>query len=60
VVGGFDGERGEFVGEDLDEGRRVDVRFIWTRGTERARWEQAFSLDGRAWETNWVMEFKRA
>lgn len=59
VVGGFDGERGEFYGEDLDEGRRVDVRFIWTRGSERARWEQAFSLDGRAWETNWIMEFKR-
>lgn len=26
----------------------------------RARWEQAFSVDGEAtWETNWIMEFTR-
>jgi len=61
VIGGFAGDRGEFYGEDTDEGRRIDVRFIWLRGfdTGRPRWEQAFSLDGRAWETNWVMEFSR-
>lgn len=61
VIGGFVGDRGEFHGKDIDEGRRVDVRFIWYCGTDtaRPRWEQAFSLDGRAWETNWVMEFRR-
>jgi hypothetical protein len=61
VVGGFVGERGEFYGDDTDEGRPVQVRFIWQRGlaSGRPRWEQAFSLDGRAWETNWVMEFRR-
>ena len=61
VVGGFSGDRGEFYGTDIDEGRRVQVRFVWYRGVDsaRPRWEQAFSLDGRSWETNWVMEFRR-
>jgi hypothetical protein len=61
VVGGFDGDRGEFYGEDMDDGRPVKVRFRWTKlGPDRARWEQAFSPDGQAWEINWVMEFTRA
>jgi hypothetical protein len=61
VVGGFAGDRGEFYGEDEDDGRPVKVRFIWTKlGPNAARWEQAFSPDGRAWETNWVAEFARA
>jgi len=60
VVGGFAGDRGEFYGEDQDEGRPVRVRFIWTRlGPDAARWEQAFASDGQAWETNWIMELKR-
>jgi hypothetical protein len=61
VVGGFAGDRGEFYGEDVDEGRPVRVRFVWTRlSPDTARWEQAFSYDGGPWETNWVMEFTRA
>jgi hypothetical protein len=61
VHGGFDGERGEFYGEDSDGGRAVQVRFIWTRlGPDAARWEQAFALAGGAWEDNWVMELRRA
>ena len=59
VTGGVAGDRGEFYGDDTDEGRRVDVRFIWQRGPDKAHWEQAFSLDGRGWETNWVMELRR-
>lgn len=60
VHGGFDGDRGEFYGEDTDDGRAVQVRFIWRRfGPQAARWEQAFSLDGGAWETNWVMGLTR-
>ena len=48
VHGGFDGNRGLFYGEDTDDGREVQVRFHWTRqGPDAARWEQAFSLDGR-------------
>lgn len=59
VHGGFDGERGEFHGEDEDEGRPVQVRFIWIRGQDTCHWEQAFSLDGRVWETNWTMDSVR-
>lgn len=59
VVGGFAGGRGEFYGEDEDGGRPVKVRFLWLRGKDAARWEQAFSFDGRSWETNWVMELCR-
>ena len=61
VVGGFDGDRGEFYGEDEDNGRPVKVRFVWTKlGPDRARWEQAFSPDGRAWEVNWTNDLVRA
>ena len=60
VIGGFEGARGEFYGDDHDEGRPVKVRFIWTRhGVDAARWEQAFCYDGGTWETNWIMEFTR-
>jgi hypothetical protein len=60
VVGGFAGDRGEFYGEDVDDGHPVKVRFVWTRlGPNAARWEQAFSRGGSAWETNWIMEFSR-
>lgn len=61
VAGGFDGDRGEFYGDDTDEGRAIKVRFRWTRvDKDHARWEQAFSLDGKVWETNWTMEHTRA
>jgi len=61
VHGGFTGDRGELYGEDTEDGRPVKVRFVWTRlSPDRARWEQAFSTDGRDWEVNWVMDFTRA
>ncbi|WP_266157476.1 hypothetical protein [Dyella silvatica] len=61
VVGGFTGDHGEFYGDDSDDGRPIKVRFRWTRlGPDRAHWEQAFSLDGKQWETNWTMEHTRA
>jgi hypothetical protein len=61
VAGGFAGDRGEFYGDDEDDGRPVKVRFLWTRlGKDAARWEQAFSPDGRSWETNWVMDLTRS
>jgi hypothetical protein len=60
VLGGFTGDRGEFYGDDMDEGRPVKVRFVWTRrGSDLALWEQAFSLDGKQWETNWTAEQRR-
>jgi hypothetical protein len=66
VRGGWAGDRGEFFGDDLDDGRPVRVRFLWERlGADAARWSQDFALidpaggpDG-AWECNWVMEFRR-
>ena len=61
VIGGFDGDRGEFYGADEMAGRPVIFRFVWTRlGANRARWEQAYSPDGREWTVNWVMDFSRA
>jgi hypothetical protein len=60
VHGGFAGDRGEFYGDDVDNGRPVKVRYVWTKlGPDSARWEQAFALDGTTWETNWTMEFNR-
>ncbi|WP_394828017.1 hypothetical protein [Pendulispora albinea] len=60
-VGGFNGNRGEFYGEDEDNGRHVKVRYIWIKsGPDTAHWEQAFSYDGgRTWETNWMNELTR-
>ena len=47
VVGGWNGDRGEFYDDDTDEGRPVHVRFIWERlGPDRARWSQDFALIG--------------
>lgn len=61
VFGSFSGDTGLFEGDDTFEGRPIRVRFTWSRGTDRARWEQAFSPDdGRTWETNWTMAFTRA
>jgi hypothetical protein len=60
VQGGFIGDHGEFYGEDEDDGKPVQVKFIWEKlGPIHARWSQAFSADGIRWETNWVMEFTR-
>ena len=61
IVGGFTRNRGEFYGDDTDEGRPVKVRVVWTRpNADTAIWEQAFSLDGQRWETNWTSEHHRA
>jgi len=61
VVGGFTGNRGEFYGEDEDNGKRIKVRYLWTKvDRDHARWEQAFSYDDRTWETNWTADFLRA
>jgi len=61
VVGGFEGDHGEFYGEDRDNGRPVKVRYVWAKlDRDHARWEQAFSYDDRSWETNWTADFTRA
>jgi hypothetical protein len=60
VVGGFTGDHGEFYGDDTDDGRPIKVVFKWDRlGPGKARWQQAFSLDGKTWETNWICDHTR-
>jgi hypothetical protein len=60
VFGGFNGDRGEFYGEDDLAGESAIFRFEWTRlGADEARWEQAYSRDGTTWKVNWVMEYRR-
>lgn len=62
VHGRFADGVGTFLGDDVLHGRPIRVRFLWSGiSAHAARWEQAFSGDGGAtWETNWVMDFRRA
>jgi hypothetical protein len=52
---------GVFEGPDVHEGRAIRTRYTWSQITPAsARWEQAYSADdGRTWETNWTMEYRR-
>jgi hypothetical protein len=61
VVGRFANGRGDFYGDDTNDGRPIRVHYLWSEITpQSARWQQAFSLDGESWETNWIMQFTRA
>lgn len=61
VVGGFQGDHGEFYAQDEDDHQRVKVRYMWDKiDRDHARWQQAFSYDNRTWETNWIGDFTRA
>lgn len=61
VFGRFKNGTGRFSGEDEHDGTPIQVVYVWSRiAAESCRWEQAFSLDGKEWETNWIMEFARA
>lgn len=61
VRGRFENGVGTFLADDVQEGKRVKVRFQWSEITANsARWEQAFSPDGgKSWEVNWWMRFTR-
>jgi hypothetical protein len=61
MIGGFADGRGEFYDQELFEGKRIFVRYVWSDITPTScRWEQAFSADGgKTWETNWIMDFTR-
>ncbi|GAA1139820.1 hypothetical protein GCM10009630_43380 [Kribbella jejuensis] len=60
VIGAFSEGTGVFEGPDTWEGQPIDVRFLWTPGTDKAAWEQSFSTDaGQTWTTNWYMEHTR-
>jgi len=59
VVGRFSNGVGRFFGDDVLDGKPIQVRFTWIANSgTHPRWEQAFSPDGGVtWETNWTMEF---
>ena len=60
VSGGFNGDLGIFEGEDADDGRPVQVRFVWDRSDVSPEWTQSFSYDrGATFELNWTMRFER-
>lgn len=61
VHGRFEGSVGTFQGDDVFNGKPIQVRFVWTKlDDDHLRWEQAFSPDGGStWETNWTMAFTR-
>jgi hypothetical protein len=61
VKGRFEKGVGTFYAADMLRGKKIRVRFTWSRITPAsARWEQAFSPDaGKTWEVNWTMEFRR-
>jgi hypothetical protein len=60
VIGSFTGDTGTFEGPDDLNGQPIDVRFLWTRGIDKATWEQSFSTDGaKTWTPNWHMNHTR-
>ena len=61
VEGRFEGDHGEFLCDDVLNGRPVRVRYDWrVLSEDRLRWEQSFSYDeGRTWVPNWLMESTR-
>jgi hypothetical protein len=62
VRGRFENGVGTFTTPDVNNGKPVITRFIWSETTTGApKWEQAMSPDGgKTWETNWIMHFTRA
>ena len=61
VVGSFEDGIGTFFARDTYAGRPITVRFVWRQiSSDELHWDQAFSSDeGRTWETNWIMNFRR-
>jgi hypothetical protein len=61
VIGRFEGRMGRFYADDTLDVRPIKVRFTYEDiSPESAVWSQAFSADdGRSWETNWTMDFRR-
>ncbi len=61
LVGGFTDGRGEFMDQEVMDGKPICVRFVFSEMTrDTFRFEQAFSADeGRSWEVNWVSTFAR-
>jgi len=60
MVGGFRDGIGEFHNRELFDGKRIDVRFLFTDVTRNTfQLEQAFSDDdASSWEANWIARFR--
>jgi hypothetical protein len=59
-AGTFENGVGTLVGDDEIDGRKVHVRSQWSGvATKTPHWEQATSIDGKTWETNWSADFVR-
>ncbi len=60
-IGEFRNGRGEFYAQDIQNGRSVIIRFIWSDITPNsAHFEQSFSADGgKTWEVNWITDQTR-
>jgi hypothetical protein len=61
MIGAFRNGRGEFLDQELYDGRAILVRNTFSDITpDGSRFEQAFSADGgKTWETNWIMTWSR-
>ena len=59
VVGKFENGIGEFYGEEMYQGKKMKLRFVWKKeSTNTAQWEQAYYDEANhQWETNWIMIF---
>jgi hypothetical protein len=60
-IGKFKNGRGEFYAQDVQEGKSVLIRFIWSNtDTNTPHFEQSFSDDGgKTWEVNWITDQTR-
>jgi hypothetical protein len=60
-IGEFKDGRGEFYGQDTQDGRTILVRYVWSAITPAsAHFEQSFSDDGgKTWEVNWITDQTR-
>jgi len=61
VKGRFHDGVGTFFADDIENGRPIRIRFIWSKITRTTcHWEQAYSPDGgKSWETNWAQDLVR-
>lgn len=61
VKGNFKEGSGEFYGQELFNGKTVNLKFTWTKtSNELVHWNQAYYDDSSDdWEINWIMDFTK-
>jgi hypothetical protein len=61
VTGSFENNVGHFFSQDLINGKKVITVYRWdARDKDHLVWSQALSEDdGKTWEWNWYMNFRR-